>query len=211
MKATPTHCVVLSLGLLASSAALAGESPFRANEPSITQPTAGVEGASNVAVIDVTGIPSMDRIRSPNNFVIFVWVGPFNVVNGIGWDVVLQTIAPNSRLSDISMVVTNSAGPPGTNFGITPAFGHNTPGGPSQFMRELADIPDVFDDVPALADGLIRLEFFDAFDEAPGQIDGLWVGGNISLQTLNPIPSPAVYQLIGTVLCVNLVSRRRLR
>lgn len=51
---------------------------------------------ANIATLDVSGIPSMDGLGSANNRIEFLWIGPGNAVNGIGWDVVLETILPSS-------------------------------------------------------------------------------------------------------------------
>lgn len=170
----------------------------------VTEPAASERVGAGLAVIDVTGIPSMDGLGSPNNVVIFLWIGPFNSVTGIGWDVVLQTVIPNSRRRDLSMFVRDSTNTQFTGFGIQPGSPDPTPGGPTPYSSdgilklENYNIPHV----QALADGLIRLEFFDAPDNAPGEADGLWVSGAVSLQTLLPIPTP-----LSTTLGLLAISR----
>lgn len=183
-----TQCAALLCAIVSCAAADASQPSTQSSLP-LTSPASERTGA-DATTLDVTGIQSMDRLRSTNNVVVFLWVGPFNVVNGVGYDVFLQTLAPGSRLSDITMAVTNSAGLPGPSFGIKPGFGDDFSGGPTHYSRPLAKLPPGFSSVTALADGLIRLEFFDGFDEAQGEPDGLWVSGTVSLQTVNPIPAP---------------------
>ncbi|MBL8747170.1 MAG: hypothetical protein JNK58_12550 [Phycisphaerae bacterium] len=179
----------------------------------ISNPAGGERVGAGLATIDVTGIPSMDGLGSPNNVVMFLWVGPFNLVTGIGWDVVLETLVPTSRRRDITMWVRDTLNTPLSGFGIQPGASDPTPGGPTAYssdgIRKLANngIPPV----RALADGLIRLEFFDSPNNAPNEADGLWVSGTVSLQTISEIPTPvspgtgAILLLSGTM----LVRRKR--
>lgn len=177
----------------------------------ITSSTGGERMGADIAVVDVTGIPSMDRLRSPNNVVLFIWVGPFNVVNGFGFDVVLQTLVPGSRLSDVAVAITNSSYLAGPAFGIRPAPADTFPGGPTNYMAPLHDLSPVFDVVPALADGLIRVEFFDAPNEAEGLADAMWISGSISLQTRDAIPDVVPPSTAGLIFVVGIGALRRNR
>lgn len=163
----------------------------------LTEPVGGVavggeRAGAGLAVLDVAGIPSVDGANSPNNVVIFLWIGPFNYVTGSGWDVVLQTLVPESRLRDVLLVVRDTNNGEFSGFGIQPGSADPVPGGPTAYssggIRKLANynIPNV----QALADGLIRLEFVETRDNAPGQTDALWVSGTVSLQTAFAIPNP---------------------
>lgn len=179
----------------------------------ITEPTGGERVGAGLATIDVTGIPSMDGANSPNNVVIFLWVGPFNYVTGVGWDVVLQTLVPNSRRRDIVVAVKNTLNDAFSGFGIQPGAADPTPGGPTPYSSggiiKLADqsIPPV----QALADGLIRLEFGETRDNAPGDADAVWVSGTISLQAAFEIPSIASPGSTGILAVASLVCLRRNR
>lgn len=156
----------------------------------ISSPASGERVGAGLVTVDVTGIPSVDLIGSPNNTVLFVWVGPFNYVTGSGWDVVLQTLVADSRRRDITLAVRNTTNGEFSGFAIQPGSADPTPGGPTAYNSEgivkLADqgIPPV----QALADGLIRLEFFESREHAPGVADAIWVSGSISLQTAFEIP-----------------------
>lgn len=176
----------------------------------ISDPASGERTGLGLVTLDVTGIASMDRLRSPNNVVVFLWVGPYNVVNGGGFDVYLQTVAPGSRLSDISVAVTNSAFELPA-FGFSPGALESVPGGPNHYMREVGDLPPNLPSVQVLADGLVRLEFFDGFDEAPGAPDGLWVSGTVTLQTAFPIPQPVSPGVVGVFGIAGLAAMKRHR
>lgn len=193
------------LSVVGFSAEVASGSVF--DSLTITQPTGGERDGADIAIVDVTGIPSMDGLGSPNNIVIFLWIGPLNSVTGIGYDVVLQTVDPSSRRRDISMLITNTAFQPVPNFGFAPGFADPTPGGPTAYSRPLTKFASLGrPDVLAGLDGLIRLEFFDTPDHAPGAPDGLWVSGSFTFQTLNPIPAP--FTAVPLALTGALIFRR---
>ncbi len=172
----------------------------------ITEPVGG-ERVTNIATVDVTGIPSIDRIGSPLNAVLFVWIGAGNEITGVGWDVVLQTVAPDSWRDDMRISVTNSANDPSTGFGFRPGSGDG-PGGPTSYSSGgIRSVPSSFPIVRARFDGLIRLEFAENYEDAPGEIDGLWVSGEVLLQTRFAIPAPVSAMLFG--LSVGAALRRR--
>lgn len=171
-----------------------------------------VDRAGLVTPISVTGVPSFDYIDSPNNAVMWIQVGAGNGVNGIGWDVVLQTLHPSSLLSDILVAVTDSTGLGG--FSLRPGFTDQTPGGPSSYdsdgqILKLANysIPDII----AMGDGLIRLEFFDFYDDAIGVADAEWLSGSLFLQTYAPIPNASAASLLVLAGIARLGRRRKAR
>lgn len=158
--------------------------------------SAGERNGADIATLDVAGIPSMDGLGSPNNIVVNLWVGPHNEVTGIGWDVVLQTVAPNSWLTTISALISNSSGAYIGALVVTPGSGHFNPGGPTPFSSDpeiIKLVPNGLGPVVALSDGYIRVEFFEDFDDVPGEVDGRWISGDVRFQTsfpIPPIPSP---------------------
>lgn len=213
-KLRVAHVVVALLGGGSACCAAAAGQPSVVTSIPITA-AAGERTGAGLATIDVTGIPSMDGRGSPNNTVLFMWVGGGNYVNGIGWDVVLQTIAPNSRRRDMSLLLTDTLNLPFTGWGIQPGAADPTPGGPTGYASDgILKVADYgIPPLRAAGDGYIRLEFHESPDHAPGQVDGLWVSGTVSFQTLYPIPpivSPAAgasFALVGLM----LNARRRSR
>lgn len=180
----------------------------------ITSPAGGERVGAGLVTIDVTGIPSMDGPGSPNNLVMFLWVGPHNFVTGIGWDVVLQTLVPGSRRRDITLVVRDTDNGAFTGFGIQPGTVDPTPGGPTPYssdgIRKLANsgIPNL----ESLDNGLIRLEFVEGRDDAPGVADALWISGSISIQTafeIPPIVSPGAFGVFAVTGGMCLRRRQR--
>lgn len=178
-----------------------------ASGPITDRASAGERGGTDTITLDVTGIPSMDRVGSPNNVIIDLFVGPFNEVIGGGFDVFLQTLVPGSRLSDIIVSITNTDEVPG--FGFSPAALDQFPGGPNRYMRAVAPVPPQFPTVHARQDGLVRLEFLDGFDEAPGAADGLWVSGSLTLLTRYPIPAPGFAGLLVLSVSWGTVRQKR--
>jgi hypothetical protein len=202
--------VVRLFGVMVTATSALAQPASLLDSEAITSPTSDERTGADVAVLDVTGILSMDRHFSATNTVVFLWVGPFNEVNGIGWDVVLMTLVPGSLRSDIRMLITNTALQPVPNFGFAPGSVDRTPGGPTQYIREMSKFSNTgLPNVQALADGLIRLEFFDTPDEAPGEPDGLWVSGTIMFQTVNPIPAPQGASVLLAVMSAKVSRRRR--
>ncbi|MBL8745532.1 MAG: hypothetical protein JNK58_04155 [Phycisphaerae bacterium] len=172
----------------------------------------GIDRAGFVTAINVTGVPSVDSFESPNNVVMFMHIGAGNSINGIGWDVVLQTVHPFSLLSDIRVTITDSTGFNG--FYVIPGGADENPGGPTHYdsggqILKLANysIPDVI----AMGDGLIRIEFLDFIDDEFGAVDGIWLSGSIFLQTYAPVPNVGPTSLLAIAGIAGLRRNRRIR
>jgi hypothetical protein len=147
--------------------------------------SAGADRTFGAIPFSIAGIPSVDLLGSPNNTVVFLNFGAGSAVNGIGWNVDLEAFGASWR-SELGVLITDSSGLGG--FSLRPGT-DDSPGGPTNYnsggqILFLANysIPDVV----ALGDGLIRLEFFESYDDAPGAADGRWVSGNLYFPTLIP-------------------------
>lgn len=169
-----------------------------------TTGTPGGERSGQIIPFDVSGIQSGDLPGAPINQVFFLNVGPGVAVNGLGWDVVLTAFGASWR-SEIRVLVTDSTGLGG--FNLAPGT-DTSPGGPTAYssngqILKLANysIPDVV----ALGDGLIRLEFFESYDDVAGGFEGLWNSGSLFFQV---VPTPASAGLLGLA-GVGLLGRKR--
>lgn len=176
--------------------------------PGFTGPIDGERAGNGLFVLPTQNVPSWDGQGSPNNAVVFFNIGAGNAVNGIGWDVVLTAFGASWR-SEIAILVTDSANLPFTGFTLRPGAANTSPGGPtaysSQGILKLANynIPPVV----ALADGLIRVEFFETYDDGVNQQDGVWNSGTIAFQ-LRDVPAPGAAGLLGLA-GVGLLGRKR--
>jgi hypothetical protein len=205
MNRTHTRIAMVSLGLFAWNA--------RADLGTVSLPvvdSAGPQrdGFGYVSSFDVAGIPSVDPRGSSNNFVMFINIGHGNIVQGTGWDVTLETVAPGSWLSDIAVLVT-PVGVPNVGFTFRPGGNTDSPGGPTSFSSNgIIKLSDVaIPDMMAGTGGFIRLEFFETVDDGVNTTDGLWTSGAIFLQTGFEVPAPACVAMLLPIL---LLHRREL-
>lgn len=171
--------------------------------PGFTGPSGG-DRSGQIIPFNVTGIQSWDAPGSPNNQVFFVNVGAGVAVNGMGWDVSLTAFGLSWR-NELRVLVTDSSALGG--FNLAPGT-DGSPGGPTTYssnggILKLANynIPDVV----ALGDGLIRLEFFESYDDGVNVQDGVWNSGFLFLQV---VPTPASAGLLGLA-GVGLLGRKR--
>ncbi len=95
-------------------------------------------------------------------------------MTGIGWDVVIDTTTPGqgSYLSEATMYFDDNIAPDGSGLHLSPGaadasvgIGYYNSGG----ILDLTDngIPDII-----LCDGMLRLEFYESYDDADDAIDG---------------------------------------
>lgn len=201
-----TQIALASLGLFVAI--------VRAGQPVLTADVANLAGGERVGYVDVefnvSGIPSIDAMHSSNNFVTHIYIGPGNIVTGLGWDVTLLTIAAGSRFSHFGMSVTHTGGGIDAGFSFIPGFADDSSGGPASFSSEglIYKLGDSgINDLYAGPDGLIRLEFFETVDDGMNLTDGLWNIGTISFQTFYHVPAPGGALLIPFVAILTM--RRR--
>lgn len=150
--------------------------------------------------IDVGGVGSWGEIGDSGNVVLSVDLNAalgasgVVIVDGIGWLVDIDTVG-DSWLSEAHVSLGDSAGV---------AFVDLVPG-PTDFMpgsmtydsggvMDLVGLDLAFE----LADGILRLEFYETFDDDSADFDALW-GGVITVSASGtPIPAPAALWLLGS-------------
>jgi len=163
----------------------------------------GTARVGTVYDFDVAGIESWDSLGSAGNTVIafdladalgFASGTPL-VMNGIAWDVTLTAGLDSggaSWLSEMNVYFDDNIAPDQEGLFLAPGVGFDFPG-EETFTDpgvKLADvgIPDI-----NLPDGVLRMEFFESFDDEAG-IDGLWKSGTLSIQV---VPTPGAAAVLG--------------
>lgn len=162
--------------------------------------------ASTIVDVDVAGIPSMDGNGSPNNVVLNLDLGAGAWVTGIGWDVGITAYDP-SWLSEMMVAFEDSS--QSTGVYLTVGAGDNFSGSSSYSSGGIVDLIGLGLDFHVGADGKLRMEFFEGFNDFPDAADGVWDRGTISIQVA-AIPEPGTYALMLLGLAgITFVARRR--
>jgi hypothetical protein len=158
-------------------------------------------------VVDVTGIQSNGELGASGNTVLTFDVGANSTITTIDYSVNLTAFDP-SYLSEISLSFTNSD-MAGVFF--TPAFGDDFSG--TGMYADAADLVASGLSFNVGADGILRLEFYEGFDDFPGA-DGQWNFGTITFgvtqAVTGDVPEPGTTALFGAGLALlGYASRRR--
>jgi hypothetical protein len=157
-------------------------------------------------VIDVAGIQSNNRIGSAENTVLLFDVGANSTIDSVSYAVNL-TAYGRSFLSEMRLSFTDSAQSVGVF--LTPGVGDIAPGTGS--YADAANLIDLNLDFAVGSDGILRLEFFESFNDVPGA-DGQWNFGTITFgvnEAAQAVPEPASTLLLGAGLALIGYTRRR--
>lgn len=164
--------------------------------------TFGGRGSTlSTATFDVTGIQSFATLGSPENTVIEFDLGaalgaPAGAsfdMTAIGWDVAITTFGA-SVLSDASIYFDDNIAPDMAGLFLRPGIGVNTPGSQSFASAGLLDLSENNIANIALVNGILRLEFFEQFNDVLGGADAMW-SGTITIGTNYP-PAPGTAALL---------------
>ncbi|MBT9491421.1 MAG: PEP-CTERM sorting domain-containing protein [Paucibacter sp.] len=141
--------------------------------------------------IDVSDTASFDALGSVHNVVFTRMASAGALVGSLAWNVSL-TAYGDSWLQDMRVRISNTAGD-----GITLTLDSLQEPGSQSYMgaANLSALGLAFN---LGSDGLLRLEFFEDYDDAVGQIDGRWTAGTLSFDGLAAaVPEPASYGLLS--------------
>jgi PEP-CTERM motif len=170
---------------------------------------AGFSSASSVVslagtdlVVDVAGINTNGEEGDAANTVMFFQLLPGALVDAVSWSTTQTAFAP-SWLSEMTISFVNSAG---DGVVLSPGAGDDFAGNAS--YAESALLSDFGLAFNVGADGLLRVEIFESFDDASVNPDGLFVSGNVTFS--NVVPEPATYGMMALGLfAVGAAARRR--
>lgn len=157
--------------------------------------------------IDVSGIFSNDPLGDAINEVRTFNIGANAHVTGIGWDVQLFADDP-SWLCEMGVRASDSSDSSGVS--SFPGDAVCDPGTQSFSSGGIIDLVGSGVDFNVLPDGVLRIEFFESFDDFTNDWDGIWESGRLSIQySVSAVPEPGSLALFGLGLAGLAASRRR--
>ena len=161
--------------------------------------------ANSFYTLDVSKIDSNDAFGAAINEIRDLQIGGLSRVVGIGWDVRLFADTP-SWLSEMTVSFGPTSGPA---IFLNPAAGDDFSGRQDYSSGGVVDLIGLGFDFDVAADGNLRMEFFESFDDYAGDFDGIWRSGTLTIE-VTPVPEPATYGLMALGLfAVGAAARRR--
>lgn len=132
-------------------------------------------------------------------------------MSGVGWDVTI-TAEGASWLSEATVAFNNSTNDSPDEVWLSPGAGNYTPGTmsfSSGGIIQFSSIP--LNNMALNGDNILRLEFFESYDDVPGTRDGFWhQGGTLDLQfEATAVPEPASMAVLSLGAAALLRRRRK--
>jgi hypothetical protein len=145
-------------------------------------------------------------------------------ITGVEWTNVTVESVGASWLSEASILFTDSSGVGGVSLAV--GTGDDVPGVATYSSGGIIDLTDnAIPDVVPLVDGLLRVELFEGFDDAPDAIDSNYTGGTVDFHGIDlvgtpgpgcgfvalpavPVPTTNWYVLFGLMLALIVFTRK---
>ncbi|MDH3588050.1 MAG: PEP-CTERM sorting domain-containing protein [Gammaproteobacteria bacterium] len=160
--------------------------------------------------VDISGVASWDGEGSPLNTVLLLDLGGGGpvTIDGIGWDLTITSVGA-SWLSEAVIGFGGTANPNEVN--LSAGAGDSFPGVGTYSSGGIVDFASIPLPNIELADGILRLEFFESFDDVTGDIDAFYEG-LLSISGTGfatPTAEPGILMLFGLGLIGVVVARRK--
>lgn len=160
-------------------------------------------------VVNLENIDSVGELGNLGNTVLTYNIGANSLITGISYDINVTAYRP-SWLAELGLAFTNSKSTDGIFFnpGVGLLFD-----GTSSFSGS-ADLTELGLAFNIGADGILRLEFFEDFDDSAVNPDGRWNFGTIVFdytpEAAADVPEPATALLLGGgAMLMGFAGRRR--
>ncbi|GAB4184292.1 MAG: hypothetical protein Tsb002_07150 [Wenzhouxiangellaceae bacterium] len=169
------------VGLIAGSAAAQDGKTGAAGIISNRAGTVAVESinpvpaGANALCFDTQDIDSWDGLDDADNIIVEFNIGAGNALTGVSWDVSIETVGA-SWLSEATVQFSNSDGSADPNaINLSVGAGDDMAGTADYSSGGILPFSSVpLADITVNADGILRLQFFESFDDVADTIDGFW-------------------------------------
>ena len=208
-----TKTLIVAAGLLATSGAVLAAGMGRTAD-SISPANLDARGTTNTILnIDVTGVQSFDGLSSPSNTVLEIDLasalglasGSQVTMTSVGWDVTISTFGL-SWISEAQLYFDDNIAPDLSGLFLTPGIGVNNPGTQAFSSGGMIDLSDNTIPNIVLANGILRIEFFEGFDDELGVADAEW-SGTLSVG-VTEVPAPGAAAVLGLAGLAGMRRRR---